>query len=527
MSARQRIVAYPPRSRAVAKLGYNVDTNHGDDAHMAFAAAGGADIVRFQFNWKDIENVDTGVYSLPTTYQATLAACAAHGLQPAIVHGFGPPYKTIGTFTVGVAGAASGSTVIPGSWSISVPDPSTWRIFAGGSTLPVGKLSSVSAYYGDLVVAADSGSMTLAHTTNVTLAAGTVIQIQQLRYGLALTDNDPMIPAYANAGRYVAQQIAARGVTGWVTWWNEYVWSDDRSTAPGTFWDVKPGFVTLSSAMKAYLQAGQALALPNGVKLINGVSDKSGGNTLVGRAPGSNFEFEGAHPYGYDNMPEYQGWDLYTAPYQALNAADDSSTFKGMAYSQDTTLGSPKIMVTENGCSTSDDTLQARCVTRQLLSGWGMGHPTVITRLDSGNTDQFQVAPNLVARQAYTALQRCSKAGVLGRMGGNALNAPLPCIVGWSSETWPLMATTITGDTPGHSVVYAWQRTHDPANTGRWSVIPSPPAQPASIAVPSGLHVAECFDVVTGSTVTTTGPTSGVATVPVTDSPVAVRFAPV
>lgn len=526
--APQRIVSYPARPLATAQLGYNIGTV--DDAHVALGITGGASIFRTQFSWDLAEDYATGNLVLQSSWSTFLASCAARGAKPLIVAAFGPPRQTIGTLTVSgtvASGSPAGTSIPVNSYGFTIQPRST--DFAGGLFFG-GGLTANASYYGDPIDTAASNAITLGAALAVTLNPGDTISVQRLRYQMPLSDSDPSNAAFVRYVTWIAQQIAAAGCTGWVDVWNEFIWGHDMWSHPQDFYDIAPGWITTSNRMKAVLQQLQAASLPNGVRLVNGVSDKSGNNAIaVQNIPGSNFTHDSIHPYG-DN-PEQQGWDYYATnggQWESLIPIDSGGNFPAIDYTDQTRAGQswPGLMVTESGLSTASDVQQARWNARKLLSDWGMGAPTIIFQLDggSGDTVGYSVAPGSVARQSYTVNQRIM--AVLGRLGSTRLNAALPDVIGWPTDSCPLMAVRIKGDTPGNSVLFTWQRTWVNANGGLWPTIASPPAQSASIYVPASITVAECFDVITGSVVTPSGPTSNVLTVPVTDNPVAIRFSP-
>jgi hypothetical protein len=554
MLAPRRIVSYPARSLAVAQLGYNMG-NFGDDTHVALAVAGGASILRTQFSWDIAEDYATGNFSMPSSWSTFLASCAARGAKPLIVSAYGPPRQTIGVFTVSgtVAAGSPAATSIPGTYVGTAINSSAHTDFAGGSfftsSTGIGDITARSAWYGSLITVAPGGSIQLAAALTRTLNPGDTLNIQRLRYAPPSSDTDPSIAAAVRYGVWVAQQIAAAGCTGWVDWWNEYIWGPDKWDSLGNFYDSPPGSITTTPGMAAILTQLQAATLPNGVKIVNGVTDTSG----AWAAPaGSNFTHNSIHPYG--SNPEEQAWDYYgwgfnpgdhqnpsglpdhatwnpvtgtgDDGWEVLISVDGSGNFRGLGFQADVKPGgAPGVMVTESGLQTASDTTQARWNARHVLAHWGMGQPVVLYVLDDNNTpgsNTYSVAPQGTVRQSYTANQRIM--AVLGRLGSTRLDTALPDVIGWNTDSWPLMATRVRGEVPGNSVLFLWQRTW--ANDNSWASLPSPAAQSASVYVPAGLTIAECFDVITGSTVTPTGPTSNVLTVPVADNPVAIRFSP-
>lgn len=531
----RRFVSYQARGLDVAQLGVNMG-NFVDDAHVALAMSMGATLLRTQFSWDLAENYATGAFALTTSWQAFLASCAARGAKPVIVAAYSGPRQTIGTLTVSApvaSGSPAGTPIPVQAYAFTIQPNST--DFAGGSTFTsstgVGNLTSLDEWVGMPITAAASGSIQISKALSRSLAIGDKINIQRARYGIPLSNSDPGVAAYGRYVQWIAQQIAAAGCKGYVCVWNEYEWPHDHWSAPNSLYDTG-GPSTIGARMGPFLQNLQTLSLPSGVKLINGVTDKSGSNSIAGtqvHSPGANFAYEGAHTYG---QPEYQCWDLYATDsggYEALNVPDTSSNFRGMAHTQDVTPGQswPDVMFTETGEDTANDTIQARSNARRVLCRWGLGSPSCIYVLDDNSAPgsvTYSIAPRSTTRQSYTALQRIMQ--VLGRMGTNAFRAAVPDVVAWNTDGWPLMVTRIRGNTSGHSVLFAWQRTFD-LNDNTWPTIPSPPAQTAQVGVPPGLQVAECFDVVTGSTVTPTGPDGNrLLSLPVTDNPVAVRFAP-
>lgn len=552
-------ISYPPVARGNANLAFNIAQQTTDEIDLVIAA--GATAVRWQPGWSDVGDFNTGALTLSAQQIAMVTYCAAHGIKQLWVAAYSPPHITIGTLTVtGIvpAGSPQGTPIPVASYAFG-PIAANSTDLAGGlfEGYP-GGLTGRTSYWGDMIQFADQGSIQLAAALTQQLNPGDTLKIQRLRWAPPRADGDSSVLAYCN--EYVlalASLMHSLGATGWIEIWNEYVWAHDRWSEIGQYYDNAAGFgFTLSPRMKSILQTCQTLALPAGVKLVNGVSDKDGGNAIASsriQAPGTNFYADAIHPYGNDpeqSTISFFGYGAsigkYTPPpvtyhastdgsgdngWDAVIPNDESGTFRGLLFHQQFEPGGPwpgAVVVSESGFQTANDLTQARWVARSLLANWGSTYAWYfVFNLDGSNAagaNVYDVYSSTGPRQAYTALQ--SIMAVIGRMDAAGAISAVPAPVDLASTAAnPLMCTTIAGDQPGNYVLFCWQRTWNNTSSG-WPAIDSPTPRAASIFLPPHLRVAESFDVITGAAVTPTTVNATLITVPVADDPVAIRFAP-
>lgn len=504
------------------------------------AVVGGASIMRVQFGWESVEDYTTGNLTLTAAETSFLSYCAMKGVHPLVIAAYGPPRVSIGTLTTTAdtpAGSPAGTPIPVQPYTFTIDYP---YCFAGDVNGGASMYTNRAAYYGSLITAADSSTIELAATTRVDIPAGATITVNRLRYTPPATDTDPSIAAYLRYATFLAEQIAAAGCQGQVALWNEYVWPHDPWTELSAFYDTKPPAITVSPRMKAILAAAQKISLPTGTGFQNGSSDKSGFDCLIMQhIPDKGaITSESVHPYG--NNPEAHCWDYYAWGFnnnrplpaqlstqfggtstindpwwEIVNPADQGSNMRNMAFVNDLG-GGPPIWATECGLQSADDTAQARYLARRVASLWGTKVTPVPYVLDDGShpgANTYAVAPSAHPRPSYYALQRMI-AQVRRLAPGN--DSSLVPTVSWPGGQWPLMITTING-AKGHAVMFLWQMT----NGNPWTSIPSPLAVSAKLTVPAGTRLVEAIDVVTGQPVIVTN-----GAVPVTDNPVALRFAP-
>lgn len=529
-----RITAHAPLHRRDAEWGYQLGGEFADLEAISLAHDGGATFSRVHPGWDSVENYDTGVRTLPNGWGAALSAYAAAGMKPVIVAAYGPPRKNVATLTL-TEDAAIGVVTLSVSGSLNLAEwPYCFVQKTDNSQIVA---SGRWAYYGAIIdsVNIGAGTITLAAPTTVTLAIGTQLKMNRLKYA-PITSNDPQqegAVAFRNYAVWLAQQIASAGCQGYVCLWNEPAWENDHWTEPHA-WYVTPPAEWTATRMKALLLACLEVELPDGVRFISGATDKSGANGLVnqdaltGPVARLSIPLESIHPYGLN--PEKSAFDRQflssATSYQHLLDQDSTGNFKGLAKRQDdfrATYGfGPRIICGETGASIADDTRQAISLLRRVLCWWGLGIPTIFYAL-SGGIQDYNAAPGLVPRPSYFALQRMTE--LLDRLDSDSpVGNPgaVPTILGWAADGIYPMTVAIYGDS-GHAILFAWNRTYD--EVGSWPDLTPPTPLSLTLSKPVGVQIAETIRVRTGESIT---PTIGATTITVDidDDPIAIRLEP-
>lgn len=515
--------AVPPVvQQDLRQLGYNV--SFAGTAELAVAKRGGARYMRFQPAWSNVENYSSpGTYSLGVQ-EAGLAYCGAHGLVPVAVCAYGPPWTTALTLTVSSA-VPTGSHDIPVTGAVaSVVTPLDHVMRQAGNL----NITARDSYYGSLIDTTDSGAgtITLASETTVALNPGDVLVVRRLLYE-SPADNDPDNPsvvAYFNYLRYVAERIAANGASGYVTIWNEAPWPNDPWDSRHQFYDSVPPGMSTTGRMKSFLQHALGINdLPDGVRIINGATDKTGASGL--NAQGLNptptqvadsVAMESIHPY--HNLPEGAMWDQSSnngTRYTLLNpTVDVGGNFTNLAYAQDSAGSGLGRIATECGTDLVDSTRQALYALRRVLTCWACDVIPVVYALAAAPYHVVNT-PSFAPRAAYPALQRMM--ALVGQVTG--VPAVTPTFSAYNGE-WPAMVVRLFG--ADRSIVFVWQRTgHNSASP--WKDWPTPAAGEATFTI-GNLSVVDSVDLLTGAYVPV-APSNGTLTVPVGESPLALVFA--
>ena len=502
-------MSYPPRPAAGALLGYNAQDTFSDPALMAALGASGAALVRWQPAWGNVEDFATGRLSLDAATARSLSYCASRGIHPIAVAAYGPPFASVLELKV------SGREPVPrGSYSFAVTGDLKAVVTPTDHVLlaPATALTGRSAYYGSLVAGVDlaTNTLTLASATTVMLRPGATLTVNRLRYP-ALADarlDNPGVRAYLRYVQFLAEQIAQHHGSGYICLWNEYPWANDRWDSRAAFYDTVPKSISPVSGLFAIQAAALELSsLPSGVRLINGLSDKTGfcgvlrlpanlpgypradHATIVStRTVARNVVADGIHPYG--NNPEAQAWDPShtdnpTWPghaYRDVNPAVDSTTnFTFMKLQEDRSGTGLRMMATECGTAEADDTRQAVYLLRRVASLWGMMVVPVVYAFAEGNTLSVMSANG--PRESYVALKRLTAlVADLGGPGGEA--ASVPTLDSDAGLSWPLMTVGIYG--AKGALLLVWQRTWAPDNRP-WNAIAPPPLGTATFVIPRGV----------------------------------------
>ena len=205
-------------------LGFNVDLK--GEWEFQMMAECGATEARFQPGWSSVENM-AGVLALPANDEKGLEWCKTYGIKPLLVAGYGPPYQSLGKFTV-ADDVPIGATSIKLNQSLEKVVVPYCHVMAGRKQIVrEGKWG----YYGALIAAVDqqTNTITLATATTVPLKADDPLTINKLLYPSCATASptDPSIVAYARYAKFLATEIAAHGLSGRVELWNEPGWAHD------------------------------------------------------------------------------------------------------------------------------------------------------------------------------------------------------------------------------------------------------------------------------------------------------------
>jgi hypothetical protein len=503
-------------SASQAQLGFNMGASFTNPTAMAAMKAIGATIARWQPGWGNVENYSTGDLSLGSATEAALAYSGQNGIQPLAVCAYGPPYSNVFDLTVGSGGAKTGDYTIPINGSVaSIDMPLDYVMLKGNAQLTA---TGKWGYYGALIASVDTSSntITLASALTTNLPAGTQLVVNRLRYDSPAdqSQTNPSLLAYFRYCGFVADRIAANSATGWVSIWNEPAWAHDPWDARGKFYDTVPSGMNDDSRMKMFLQYALTVNnLPNGVKMINGATDKTGSNSILsqqGLSPttatvANNIDVESIHPYG--NLPDEGMWDPEEVnsagnAYVNLNpTVDAGGNFNPMAFRDSKANIGLSVMATEVGTDYSDDKRQAVWLTRRVATSWGSNVIPVLYEFDNADGSNFGVwnSKTDTPRLAYYSLQRMmSLVKDVGGSGGSVSSTP--SFVGYSAGQWPPYATSIYGKEG--TLLLVWQRTGYNTTT-EWDTIPTPATYSAEFNLPSGDQVVSATDLITGDSVPT------------------------
>ncbi len=517
-----------PSSQPLHGLGFNIDPQNEWEYKLAQQA--GAIEDRFGCDWRSVElqtaqNISAG-YTLPASCASGLSFSAKYGLQPLVIASYGPPFQPIVRLQV-TAAVPSGSYVIPvvaisGSLS-SINVPYCHVIEASGTQITV---NGTNSYAGALITAVDAahGTITIAAATatNITLAAGTLLTVNQLLYPSVATTSttDASIQAYAGHvgqadGAYVgflANSIYNAGLTGRVEIWNEPPWAHDPWDTRDRFYDSNiPANLSQPAVEFGFAAVLETQTPPGNVRYNWAGPQKSGFNSLLGNRMSpiptqlqvqSSFTSESFHPY--TNNPEDGAWDPVclaklsgwnqcilsgTDPTNNLRAAIQYNLANKAKYGWGIEQN-----ITETGLATSNQTAKARFIMRQFLMLQGLGIPriTLFKLADAGANYGLVDLNTQVPQPAYNAISGLMQD--LNTLAGPPVAAyiqsALPSVIGFTGY-FPLTVIQIVGSTAStdttNSVLFTcWQRSAYPATTP-WAAQPSPGAVPMTVQLPSGM----------------------------------------
>ena len=438
------------------------------------------------------------------------------------------------------------------TWGVDAPIHKCHVLKPDGSHIvPEGKW----AYYGALIDAVDpiGGTITLAAKTNVALTAGTVLNVNQLRYASAATESgtDTGWGAYARYVKYLADQVAAYGLTGRIELWNEPGWLHDSWDHRGGFYDTAPIGATTTSPNPGMLHCVLDQTLPANVRYSWGGTHKSGTRSVLGTSlpkptqaqVAATVPSEGWHPYGA--TPEHALWDPNILPVSSniasasLEGSNVGSNFKNgrkTAYNNLQNLGwTVTEQISETGLYGSDQMNKARFDVRTFLAYMSVGPQPQLDRVNfyrlAEDADGFAMIDSTtqVELQPYIALKALmNDIAAIGVAPVSYTTADLPSAAAPYAGCFPLMTIPVVGrsataETRNSTLFVCYQRTYADTDTA-WRAL-APAAVPVNINIPSGYVVQSAIDLVTRQPVTF-NVASGVATFSVADNPIALKVIP-
>ena len=468
----------------------------------------GATEVRFQAGWDKTESYADGELALGNIGPA-LAEARRLDLEVLIVAAYGPPRVEVGRFRV-AEDVAAGATRVTLEGDLSAVEGLRSHVQRTDRGALVGP--GREAYYGGLIHAVDreAGTIELAAALSGPLKAGDVLTVNNVRYASAATADadDPSVQAYARYVRFLADAVAAAGVTGRIEIWNEPPWANDRWDTRGAFYDDPPAGVLNESINAGFFNALRGDVLPDGVRYNWSGTHKSGFNSLLAGNVGEtltqleaqrSFDSESFHPYGtnpedaaYDTATLLSGVHFSEAALEGTNAGSNFKYARALSLINQRDAGwTLEQNITETGLTTDDAELKARYNVRQYLTYQALGFERVnFYRLaEPGGGYGFADASG-VTNQAYEAVS-----GLVEDLTPLAY-APVdgdasPLVVDYAG-TFPLTGFAVTGrhtnEQAADSLALAvWQRSY--TEEGSWTELASPGAGTAVLQLPFGYEV--------------------------------------
>ena len=552
-----------PATQPYSGLGTNITTptnaweyEDAAAAHMTWA--------RFDCNWiraeiQDMPSNTSGGYKLPSECSAGLGSSKAYDLHPMLNALYGPPYSAIVRGTTAAAVPVGATTV-----SINITSGSLADVVPGSTFLAIssGYLAAKYSYPGVLITSVSGSTVTLASAATTALAQGAAVTLNLVLYPPVIIApganylNNTSVQAFGNYASYIAQQVAAIGLTGTVSIWNEPTWCCDKWDHGVALYDNPPANSDISSSLgvELPLYVSTLKSVP-GVPFDNGYTETAmwPGSlfypaTLSYVQSLSNlqsaFGSESFHVYG--NNPEDYIWNPTCLSANATAAlvsnilsgsctpiglwtgASDSAAVASQSFPN--TQGGLKHGISEAGicrsCTGATETQVSRFDLRLFLSEQALGVSPVMFYLLSGETDWEWVDSSQTPYPVYTAFK-----GLMADIGTIAQPPVTPCpacatpSVSSYKGYYPLATVTFVGSRPGDNansiLYYTWQRTYGT----KWTAVASPAAVPVSVSVPTGMTVTSVKDTVTAATVAFTS-SGGTLVYQVADDPIEVLLTP-
>ncbi len=562
-----------PASKIARGLGFNLKFSN--QWEFARAKAVGATQVRFQFDWPSVERT-RGALKLTPAMARALDLCAQNGLEPLIVAAYAPLAKPIGELTLRADTPAGARSLPVSGAALSLLDPPACHVLLADGTQIVAE--GRWAYYGALIESVDgtqnptnfgnagpneaangvpnngrngipndgrngggdvpnggiearNGTLNLAAKTDIALPAGAVLRVNQLLYPSVATPNgdDASLVAYGRYARFLAREIAARGLRGQVELWNEPPWIHDRWDARGGFYDAPPPGISAVSPNPGMLdQFLQGEAPPPGVSFVWGGSNKSGGRGLGARRGGvtaaqlSRVSADAIHPYG--DAPETHAWNPAAlragirGDGAALVGTNLGSNFKVLRQNQLAAARrgdpSPAIIASEIGYRGGDETQRTRYDLRAFLISLALGVERVnfYKLADKPNKYGFIDEPTQAPLPVYRSFESLmATINALPKADATARFevAAAPTIAAYRGS-FPLTVIPIAA--PGRWLMATYQRTFA-APPQKWDAVPSPAPASVQMRVPTGFRVQKVWNL------------NGGAALPFQTAPGAVNYA--
>ena len=570
-----------PASQPLAGLGFNIDPLN--EWEFQLAAAAGTTHVRFQCGWNATEtqtappqnqNASTP-YVLQSDCQSGLALAKKYGMHPTIIAAYGSPYHAILSVAV-PGGASAGSTSINiqfasgvGGDTMASLAPFTDTIIAANGS----QITSRNSYAGALITAVNQtdpthATLTLSSALTSALPANsaTLYTISEYLHPPAATfsPSDPSVIAFAKYAQFLAQSIAAAGLTGDVELWNEPPWAPDPWDERADFYDTFPGVVSPGPQGPSLANWGFVAAL-QGQTPIPGATytwagtNKSGDNSVLNPSmlantgvsftqPATTVTSESLHPY--TNNPEDSAWSepclegtikayplapLYFMPCNLVSTSQSNSLLveqESLVQKSRNSSWGISHEITEAGFSLAlgDTAHQARYTMRIFLAFQAAGvTPLEFYRLYDPSAQQLTFTDPSTQNPlpSYTAV-----AGLMSDLAGIknpavAQSSNLASIVSYAG-TYPLDTVHIVGARPGDTansdIFTIWQQSTVGIH-GTWGTIAQPNPAPVTIEIPAGSVVSTVLNLDTRQPVSYT--TSGQQiTLAVSDDPIEVLVVP-
>ena len=560
-------------------LGFNLDANQ--DWQFAAAAAAGATHARFDCTWSMVEQQTAPPLNRPADPQyvetsdclKAFASSAKYGIHPTVVAGFGAPYHAILTVTA-PNGAPIGATSVDIEFVSGVGGDTLANIKwpydyfsapASVTSTTYGKLSYHGSYEGTFITSvklkdATHATLTFASATIDPMPAdGTQYTINEILYpSAASTDpTDPAVTEYGNYVNFLANDMAAHGLTGDVEIWNEPPWLADPWDDRGDLYDraLWPGNETVGKAGQLFANFGfvaniQNQRFPDGITATWNGTSGNGTSSVLGPSmlgdtgvtfnqPATVVTKESFHPYGI--TPEESNWttscieaaaaaSAYPAnnPYHCLLSGEHNSNAIAAVFGDiKAKLINPAYgvghSVTETGAipmKAGYKLQQARFVIRQYLAYEADG----ITPVEFYKLYDAQALPD----PAFSFVQQAGKTSfysanpqfttLAGFMADiNQISsmpvqpytlADLASVVNYSG-TYPLTSAHMVGSRTGakaNSEMFAvWQRSVTPCDATlsqcgdieSWLEQASPAPGPVTVRIPSGMSVTSLMNLTT------------------------------
>jgi hypothetical protein len=559
-------------------LGFNLDPTQ--DWEFAAAAAAGATHARFDCTWALVEQQTPPPQNAPADPQYAqtsdcvkgFASANRYGIHPTVVAAYGAPYHQILTVTV-PGGAPVGSTSlniefvsgVGGDTLANIRYPYTY--LEAPSSITAGsynKLTNHASYAGSFITGVtmtdrDHATIQLASATLDALPAdGTQYQINEILYPSALTTSptDPSVIEYGNYVSFLANDMAARGVTGEIEIWNEPPWLQDPWDDRGDLYDQnlwpgpqKPGPSAWISANYGFVGDLQNRTFPQGITATWNGTSGSGYGSVLGpnmlantgvtlKQPSTVITKESFHPYG--TTPEQGNWiapclekvaaaTSYPAnePGQCLLSGEaGGNAIYAILWDEQAKLKNPAFGVAHSVSETGSLPLvpglripQARFIIRQFLAFQADGiTPVEFEQLydattpndpnfsfveEAGNTSFYSANPSYTSISGFMSdINQISNLPV-----ATYDTADLASVSSYTGQ-YPLTSVHIVGSrataTANSEMFAVWQRSTTPCTASGncgvqedWLTQASPAPAPITVQIPSGESVTSAINLTT------------------------------